>query len=52
MVCYGIFRSGQLLLVNHNSFGTDTIHFVFLEISGRVFGLERDVTNPPLANYF
>ena len=39
-----------VLLVSHNSFGAETIHFVFLEISG---SLDWSVMSqiPPLANY-
>ena len=40
-----------VLLASHNSFGADTIHFVFLEISG---SLDWSAVSqiPPKANYF
>ena len=40
-----------VLLVSHNSFGADTIHFVFLESSGSLDWSAMSQI-PPLANYF
>ena len=55
-IVYGIYSAVHhnllriVLLVSHNSFGADTIHFVFLEISGSLDWSAMSQI-PPLANY-